>query len=431
MGEPTRTFEVPVLARVEGEGALHLTVRDGLVTDARLRIYEPPRFFEGLLVGRSYLEPVDLTARICGICPVAYQMSAAHAIERACGVEVDPAVRELRRLLYAAEWIESHLLHVALLHAPDFLGYDSGIAMAADLPDLVATALRLKRLGNDVLATVGGRAIHPVNVRVGGFHRSPRRAELAALWPELEWAVGALEGVARWTATFTFPDLDEEHPYVALWHPDEYPMNEGRVRSTEGLDIDVANWEEHLTEVQVEHSNALHGHLVDGHPYAVGPLARWNLNFATLTPRVRALAGELGVQPPVRNPFRSIVVRALEALYAVEEAMRVVESYREPERPFVDVPPRAATGHAATEAPRGTLYHRYQLSADGTVLAARIVPPTAQVQPVIEDDLRVFAASHLSLPDAELQWRCEQVIRNYDPCISCATHFLRLTVDRG
>jgi coenzyme F420-reducing hydrogenase alpha subunit len=432
MDDRQRTFTVPVLARVEGEGALHLTVRDGLVTDAILRIYEPPRFFEGFLRGRDYTEPPDITSRICGICPIAYQMSAVHAIEAACGVtNLPPAVRELRRLVYCGEWIESHLLHIALLHAPDFLGYESGLAMAADHRATVETALRLKKLGNDIVAAVGGRAIHPVNVRVGGFHRAPRRDELAPLIPELEWSLDALEGVVRWVGSFDFPALEEEHDYLSLWHPDEYPLNEGRVRSTAGLDVDVAELEDHIREVQVEHSHALHGHLVDGRPYAVGPLARYNVCFHQLTPRVRALAVELGVVPPVRNPFRSIVVRALESLYAAEEALRIIGSYRTPDRSHVDVPARAGIGHAVTEAPRGMLYHRYEIADDGSVLSARIVPPTAQVQPVIEDDLRRFAADHLDLDDGELQWRCEQVIRNYDPCISCATHFLRLDIERS
>lgn len=428
-------LHVPVLARVEGEGAMHVRVVDGEVDDIRLEIYEPPRFFESFLRGRSYLEPVDITARICGICPVAYQMSAVHAIERACGIDVgdvSPALRELRRLLYCGEWIESHVLHVGFLHAPDFLGYDSGIAIASDHPRLVERILTLKKTGNEVVGVLGGRPIHPVNVRLGGFHRAPSRREFTELLPALHDAREAAVDLVRWTAGFDFPELLQDDELVSLRHPDEYPFNEGRIVSTRGLDVDASEFEGFSREVHVEHSTALHSERVaDGGRYQVGPLARWANNHDLLPAAVRELADEVGVGPVVTNPFRSIVVRSLETLFAVDEAIRIIESYTPPEQSFVDVPARAGVGWAATEAPRGLLYHRYEIDDAGRILTATIVPPTAQNQPAIEADLRRFVSAHLHLPDDELERRCEQTIRNYDPCISCSTHFLRLTVDRG
>ena len=422
-------FHVPVLARVEGEGAMHVAVVDGEVTDVRLEIYEPPRFFEAFLRGRDYTEPVDITARICGICPVAYQMSAAHAIERLCGVDVTGSIRELRRLLYCGEWIESHVLHIGFLHAPDFLGYHSGIAIAADHPEMVERVLTLKKTGNDIVELLGGRPIHPVNVKLGGFYRAPTRQELSALLPSLNEAREICIDLIRWTSGFDFPGLSQDYEFVSLRHPDEYPFNQGRIVSNRGLDIDASEFEERSVEEHVEHSTALHSRFRDGDWYHVGPLARWANNFDLLPAEVRDLAAEVGIHPVVTNPFKSIVVRGLETLFAIHEAIRVITQYEPPSEPFVDVPPRSGEGWAVTEAPRGLLYHRYKTDSDGTILEAQIIPPTAQNQPSIEADLHRFVSQNLHLELDDLELKCEQTIRNYDPCISCSTHFLKLTVD--
>jgi coenzyme F420-reducing hydrogenase alpha subunit len=434
-----RVLTVDTLARVEGEGALKVKVKDGKVEDVKLRIYEPPRFFEAFLRGRRFTEAPDLTARICGICPVAYQMSSCHALEAACGVTVDGPLRELRRLLYCGEWIESHALHVHLLHAPDFLGAASGIHLAALDPAAVERGLALKKLGNDVVAQLGGRAVHPINVRVGGFYRVPEKSELTQLGERLEKAVEQALAAVAWVAAFPMPDFvptaegadgPEDVELVALHHPAEYPLNEGRIISSAGLDIPAVDFEQQFREVQVPHSNALHS-LHAGHPYLVGPLARYSLAFDQLTPTAQHVALAAGLLPVCRNPFQSIVVRAVELVYACEEALRIIRAYEKPDRPFVDVVPRAATGCAITEAPRGILYHRYRIDADGTILEAKIVPPTAQNLRRIELDVQEYVAAHLDLADENLTWQCEQAIRNYDPCISCATHFLKLEIERS
>ena len=422
-------LHVPVLARVEGEGAMHVKVVDGEVADVKLEIYEPPRFFEAFLQGRDYTEPVDITARICGICPVAYQMSACHALERLCGVRVEGTLRELRRLLYCGEWIASHTLHIGLLHAPDFLGYESGIDIAGDHPDRIEGILAIKKTGNALMELLGGRPIHPVNVKLGGFYRAPSRAELDALVPVLEDARARAEDLVRWTAGFEFPDLSLDYEFVSLRHPDEYPFNEGRIVSNRGLDIDASEFEDRVAEEHVEHSTALHARLTDGGWYHAGPLARYANNHDLLPAAIRELAADVGLEPVVTNPFKSIVVRSLEVLFALDEALRIIVSYQPPDEPAVAVPPTAGTGWAATEAPRGLLYHRYQTAADGSIERAQIIPPTSQNQPTIESDLRAFVAGNLDLDRAELERRCEQAIRNYDPCISCATHFLTLTID--
>jgi sulfhydrogenase subunit alpha len=426
-----RDLTVAALARVEGEGAMHVRVVNGRVAEVQLNIYEPPRFFEALLRGRGHGEPVDITARICGICPVAYQLSACAALEAACGVTVDEPLHDLRRLLYCGEWIQSHVLHMFFLHAPDFMGCHSAIELARDHRDIVERALQLRRIGNELITVVGGRDSHPVNVRLGGFYRTPTRREVAALRGGLERGLQAAIDTVTWVAGFDYPELVGSWELVALRATDEYPLHRGRLVSSAGLDVDIACFPDHVVERQQEHSTALHAHLRDGGTYLVGPLARYALAGDLLTPIARGAARAAGLGEVERNPFRSIVVRAVETVFAFEEALRLVDGYVEPDRPHVDVPPQEATGHGATEAPRGTLYHRYSLGRDGTIRSATIVPPTAQNQAAVEADLAAFVQANLDLPDDELRARCEQVIRNYDPCISCATHFLDLTVDRG
>ncbi len=426
-----REFVTEALARVEGEGALHVRVRDGRVDDVRLRIYEPPRFFEAFLRGRRFTEVPDITARICGICPVAYQTSAMAAMEDACGVQAPDAVWALRRLLYCGEWIESHALHVFFLHAPDFLGYASAFEMARDHRPVVEGALALKKAGNTLMRIVGGREIHPVNVRLGGVYRAPTREELAPAIAALEDVREFARDAIAFTANLPFPDFEEVFHFVALRETDRYAIESGRLVSSGGLDLAPHEYDAHFAEEHVPHSTALHSRLRSGERYLVGPLARWALNRDQLPHAVLEAADAAGLEAECRNPFRSIVVRAVEILYAVDEALRLLAAYAPLELPAIDVPPRAATGHGWSEAPRGLLWHRYAIDAEGTILDARIVPPTSQNQARIEQSLRAFVERHLALDDAELQHRCEQAVRSYDPCISCATHFLKLEIDRG
>ena len=427
----SRTIRVDYLARVEGEGALTIRLEGGRATDVRLAIFEPPRFFEALLRGRSYLEAPDITSRICGICPAAYLMTACHAMEDALGIRVDGALRALRRLLYSGEWIESHSLHVFLLHAPDFLGYPDGLSMAKDHGEWVRRGLRIKRAGNAIMELLGGREIHPINVRVGGFYRAPTKPELEVLLPELRWARESTAECLHWMSSFSFPELERDYEFVALRHPDEYPFCEGRLVSSRGLDIDVHDYDAHFAEEQAPYSNALRSRIRGRGAYLCGPMARFNLNFDQLHPDVQALARSVGLTPPCRNPFRSLLVRLVEIAQAFEEAIRVIESYEQPRAPCVDAPTRASTGYGGTEAPRGFLYHRYAIDADGTIIGANIVPPTSQNQLSIEEDLAALGPLLAELPIADATHRAEQAVRNHDPCISCATHFLRLHIERA
>lgn len=425
------SIRVPVLARVEGEGALEIDIKDGAIADLRLRIFEPPRFFEKFLEGRAYHEVPDMVARICGICPVAYQMSAVHALEGIFGVDPGPWVRALRRLMYCGEWIESHCLHIHLLAAPDFLGYGSVIEMARDYPHEVRRGLALQALGNDLIRLLGARSVHPVGVRVGGFHKAPDMAAVAALRARLRAALPDAEALLLWSAGLPMHGGDQQFACVALRHPAEYPMNEGRIVSDRGLDIGIDEYDRFFAERQVPHSTALHS-LLQGQPYLVGPLARINLNADRLPAPVADALRALPVRFPSHNPCHSVVARAAEVYYALWEALRILDGYAEPAQPFVPVAPRAGIGFGCTEAPRGLLWHRYETDGDGSIRAARIVPPTSQNQARIEQDLRLsLQAFGLERADDELRRLGERVIRNYDPCISCATHFLKLDVRRA
>jgi coenzyme F420-reducing hydrogenase alpha subunit len=425
----TRTIAVGTIARVEGEGSLRVTVKDGAVQDVELRIFEPPRFFEAFLQGRHYSEVPDIVARICGICPVAYQMSAVHALEQIFGLRIEGSLRDLRRLIYCGEWIESHALHVYLLQAPDFLGYESGIAMAKDHASVVARGLRIKKAGNAIMTLLGGRSVHPVSVKVGGFSRLPSRRELDNLKDELSWARDAAIETVQWVARFDFPEFAPNYTFVALRHPDEYPINEGRIVALDGLDIPVDEFEQYFTEHQVAYSNALHCTL-RGLPYLVGPLARVNINHDRLPPPIRQVLTDTGLSLPLRNPFYGIIARSVEVLYALEESLRLIDRYEPPPVPSPPVTVQAGVGMACTEAPRGILYHRYRVDGDGVIREAKIVPPTSQNQGRIEQDLRQFIPRLLHHSNEETSLACERVIRCYDPCISCATHFLRLDIQR-
>jgi len=426
-----RTVSVEGISRVEGEGSLLVEVRDGVVEEVALTIFEPPRYFEAMLRGRRASEAPDITARICGICPVAYQMSACGAVEDACGVTVDRRIGELRRLLYCGEWIQSHALHVYLLHAPDFLGCQDAVELATLDRAAVERGLAIKKTGNRIMEVVGGRAIHPVNVRVGGFYRAPSRDEVAALAEPLRRALDSALATVEWVAGFEFPDVEGEYRFVSLRSPGRYPIESGRVVSSDGIDTTASGFADLSVEEHVARSTALHARIEGRLDYLTGPLARYALNANELPEVARQAAAAARLGPVCLNPFKSIIVRAVELVFACHEALRLVEAYEPPDLPAVAVPARAGTGAGATEAPRGLLFHRYELDGDGLITSARIVPPTSQNQIIIESDLRRVVQGALDLSDEELTWRCEQAVRNFDPCISCATHFLDVTVVRS
>jgi coenzyme F420-reducing hydrogenase alpha subunit len=424
-----REFNVPYVTRVEGEGSLVLRVRDREIVEARLKIFEAPRYFERLVVGRTGDEVIDIVARICGICPIAYQMTAVHAFEDCYGIEVDPVIRALRRLLYCGETIQSHALHVYLLHAPDYLGYPSALAMAVDHRAVVEQGLALKKVGNQLIAALGGRPVHPISVRVGGFSRVPWRRDLDAVRHALDDAVAWSAATVRLVASWTPPDLEHPQPLVSLRHPGEYPYNDGRIVSSDGVDLAPGAWGDAFEEHHIEGTNALHARTRDGAVYLLGPTARVTLAGDRLHPLAAEALEATGLRDEIRtNVHRSIVARAVELLHACAEARDIIDAYRSPREPSVPFTPRAGIAAWSTEAPRGLLHHRYEVDDAGHVTRAQIVPPTSQNQGAIEADLAAFAPSVLDLPQPEAVHRLEMLIRAYDPCISCATHFLDLRI---
>lgn len=429
MARKTLQINVPALARVEGEGALDLRIEDGSITDLRLRIYEPPRFFEKFLEGRSHQDVIDSVARICGICPVAYQMSAVQAIESVFGIVPSQWVRDMRRVMYCGEWIQSHSLHVHMLAAPDFLGCTSVIEMAREHDAEVRRGLRLQELGNDLIALFGGRSVHPVGVCAGGFFKAPSQVSVSAIARRLEEAWEDTDDLIRWTASLDFPDDEQGFTCVALRNDDEYAINSGRIVSDRGLDLPIEDYQSRFAEHQAPHSTALHS-LLDGEPYLVGPLARINLNLDQLPAAVIAPLAGLSVDFPSRNMFHSIVARAIEIRLAIHEALEILRGYAMPDEPRASVEPAPGVGFGCTEAPRGLLWHRYELDDRGHVVSADIVPPTSQNQARIEQDLRDSIQTFgLEQPAEDLRLHAETVIRNYDPCISCSTHFLKMNID--
>ena len=432
MSEQRRSvaIHVPVLARVEGEGALDLRIEDGDITELRLRIFEPPRFFEKFLEGRHYSEIPDMVARICGICPVAYQVTAAQALEKLFGVELDPWARDMRRVFYCGEWIQSHSLHIHLLAAPDFFGCSSAIELARIAPDEVRRGLRLQVLGNELMELFGARSVHPVGIRIGGFHGAPAVSRVHALRDKLRAALPDAEALVRWTAAISVPQDEQTFVSVATQHPSDYAIEGGAIGASDGLRLDPADFDAYFSEHQESFSTALYS-AYRGQPYLVGPLARLNLNHDRVPAQVHALLVETGLALPSRNLFHSMTARAVEVLLALHEALRLLDGYHVPASPWVAVTPRPGVACGCTEAPRGLLWHRYEMDADGRVVTARIVPPTSQNQARIEEDLRLSLHSFgLDQEDDALRLHCERVIRNYDPCISCATHFLRMNLER-
>jgi coenzyme F420-reducing hydrogenase alpha subunit len=430
MTERSVSIHVPAMTRVEGEGSLTLRVEQGRIVELALDIFEPPRYFEKFLEGRRYQEVIDTVARICGICPIAYQMSAAQALENAFDIQPDQWVRDMRRVFYCGEWLQSHSLHVHLLAAPDFLGFDSVVDMAEKHPEAVRRGLRLQGLGNDLIRLLGGRSVHPVGARVGGFFRAPAQSEVDRMLEQLRAALPEAEELVAWSAALPIPDDQQAFTNVSLRHDTDYPLAEGRIVSDGGLDIPVDEVEHHFAEEHRPQSTALFS-LLNGEPYLVGPLARLNLNADRLPASSLALLEKSGIPFPSNNMFLSLYARALEIHVAIVEAIRLLENYRLPSAPHTEVTARTGVGYGATEAPRGLLWHRYEVDDQGLIKSARIVPPTSQNQARIEVDLhRSLISFGLQQPDDALRLRAETVIRNYDPCISCATHFLKIDVKR-
>jgi sulfhydrogenase subunit alpha len=424
----TIAINVPAITRVEGEGALSLNIKQGKIENLQLKIYEPPRYFEKFLQGRHYNEVIDIVARICGICPVAYQMSAATAIEDCFNIQVSDWVSQMRQVLYCGEWVESHSLHIHLLALPDYYGYGSAIEMAKDYPQEVTRGMRIQGIGNRLISIFGKRSVHPVGACVGGFYSSPQVEEIKTLLDDLSEGIELANELCDFLLSIDLPKPKQNLFTVGLTDNKSYPILAGLIGSNTGFSCTAQEFEQYFQEFQVPYSTAKQC-LFEDKAYLVGPLARLNLNYDFLPDNLKQkIANKMNI--PSDNMFESIIARAIEISFAFQHAHQILSEYEETSFPNIEVKPRAGIGYGATEAPRGLLWHRYEIDDDGKIIDCDIIPPTSQNQAHIEQDLR-YSLEHFGLdkPQEELRLHAEMVIRNYDPCISCSTHFLNLSIN--
>lgn len=423
-------IKVPFITRLEGEASLELSSNGDQLEKLHMKIFEPPRLFEQFLVGKSYSEVPELTARICGICPMAYQLTSILALEKLFQVEVEPAITQLRRIMNLAEWIQSHALHIHFLALPDFLGFSNGLEVAKAHPDIFQRGIKIQAFGNQILTLLGGRSVHPIGLKVGGFEGLPKLDQLRALQQKAKQTAQLAEALVTFCSSLERPDYPQQFDYVSLASTHNYPINHGQIVSASGLSITAAQYPDYFAEHQEPHSTALYS-LLNGKDYLVGPLARFNNNFAVLDSDSQRLAAQVGIKGKSLNMYDSMVIRAIEIYYACREIEHILANFTAPDAAFVPVTMQAGIASHATEAPRGLIYHRYEIDDQGRVKNCTIIPPTSQNQARIEQDLKdsvqQFGLSH---SDEELKQFCEQLIRNYDPCISCSTHFLTLKVNR-
>ncbi len=416
-------ISIEALTRVEGEGKLELYYKEGKLERLMLCIYEPPRFIEGILKGKPYHVIPDITARICGICPVAYQMSGVKAIEMAFGVSLTEEINKARKLMYFGEWIQSHALHIFFLHLPDFYQVPSVVELAKTQKELVLAGMEIKRVGSLIIQELGGRTSHPVSVVAGGFSHLPE--DLSSLIEPLEKALEKALWVSERLKELDFPTFELDLPFLSLYDEEDYPILEG-VLFFEGQKLRVEEFKKHFVEFQVPYSNAKHSTTKDRRVYLTGPLARFNNAFDKLNPTAKELAKKLGIEPPIKNPYKSLLVRLVEIVHAIEGALDLVRQYKKPERVRLEVFPKASEGFGATEAPRGLLWHHYRFDDEGRITFADIVPPTSQNQGAMERALFVLLDQQNLAQEERIRDSAEAMIRNFDPCISCATHFLKV-----
>jgi len=423
-------IDVHHLTRVEGHGNIKVRVADGVIEELKLELVESPRFFESMLVGRYIDEVPHITARICGICALGHTTAAVRAAENALGWTPPEEVMWLRRLLLDGETIQSHILHVYFLAAPDFLGVGSVIPLATSHPEVVKRALRLKKLGNRICEVLAGRKIHPVSMAVGGFTYWPTRKDFAAVKAMLEESRDDLEATVDLFAGLDLPEFDSPTEQVALRSEgDRYEFVQGRVTSTAGESVDEADYLDLITERTVGHSSAKHVGTKRG-CYAVGALARYNINHDRLTPWAAGGAKRLGLAPGSTNPFHNNSAQIVESMQCVDQSLALVDRLMEVTDPpvFRPLERKAGSGTAAVEVPRGVLFHHYETDANGIITRADCVIPTGQNQANIERDLHrwVPALIEREKSDDEIRLGCEMLVRAYDPCISCAAHFLEV-----
>jgi coenzyme F420-reducing hydrogenase alpha subunit len=426
------------VTRVEGHGNIVVDVKNGELKELKLEIVESPRFFEAMLSGRRFPEAIHIASRICGICAVSHSHASVRALEDALGIKPSQQTETLRRILAAAEHLDSHALHAFMLAAPDFLNLPSVIPMASTNPDIVKTAIRLKKLAHDVCDTIAGRHTHPISIAVNGFTNLVTEEQLKSLLKKVKDAMNDVPRMLDFFSSLKFPDFERKTDYTSLTSRNEYALYEGIIRSSETGEYKHRDYRMKISERVVDHSTAKHA-LGPHRPYMVGALARLNNNFHQLTPGAREAAERLGLRVPVHNPFKITLAQVVEIVHCLEWMSTLIEDLlaagikdERAERP--PIAGWSATlekvsrcwGVGVTEAPRGLLIHEYRIGNNGLIESANCVIPTAQNLANIEADMRELVPQILDRPKEEIRLMLEMLVRAYDPCISCSTHLLEV-----
>ena len=421
--------EIAPMSRVEGHGDLVLNVKDKKVEKLIFRIPESPRFFEAMLEGKNWDKPSHITSRICGICSVAHTYASIKATESALGVIPNDMILKLRKLIMHHEIVQSNVLHVYFLAAPDFLGVGSVVPLVETHPAVVDIALRAKKVANDMVRMIGGRAVHPIRTVVGGFTKLPSEEEmlqmkemLKSLYPDLEAALGVLK-------TLDLPAFERETEYVALSNKEDYAHYDGNIKSTEGWEIDSMDYLDKIKEKVVQHSTAKHC-WADRDSFMVGALSRFNINYEQLTDNAKRHADELGLKAPSYNTYMNNIAQFIEIIHSVDDSLKLIDELLEEgldeDKAMVEVKPKAGRGVGTVEAPRGLLIHDYTYDEEGKIEKANLIIPTGMNYINIENDLNALVPDIIEKSEDEIRLACEMMIRAYDPCISCSTHFLNV-----
>lgn len=420
----TTTLNVKHVARIEGHGDITVKVEGGKLLDISVDVVEPARYFESMVVGRHFDDAPLITSRICGICSANHVMVSILAIEDAFGIEVSERTKKLRQLLIYGSYLQNHGTHLYILAAPDYVGLPSVFPLAETAPEVVKRALGLKRLGNELCTFVGGRPVHPTTAVVGGFTSEPKREDYLHFAERLEAAIKDASATVELFGDFNIPNFTTKSDMYSLYTEGNYATVEGDIKSLEfGTIHPVQKYRELFVEHNVEHGNSKHV-LVDGKPYMVGALARVNNSWNELLPAARVVASKVGVRPIAKNPFLNNVAQAIELVDAAARCAQICRELAEMEGDStpVEFEPKAATGYAGTEAPRGSLYHSYTFDDKGIITGADVITPTASNLASLEADLWRYAPTLLNLPREEFVVSIEQLVRAYDPCLSCAVH---------
>ena len=420
-------IHVDHVTRVEGHGNIVVNVKKGKIEECRWEVVEAPRFFEAFVRGRNYLEISHIVSRICGICSVGHTLASLQATEAALGVQISEQTRLLRRILIQGENLQSHSLHFYLLAAPDFVGAPSVVPLVKTHPEVVLRALRMKKLANDLCDVFGGRTVHPITPTVNGFTKLPEVREIQAIRKRLVEATPDLEATVELCRTLKIPNFNRPTEYISLKNKSEYALYDGVIASTDAGTTPVENYRAWTNEYLVPQSTAKYTkHVRDS--YMVGALARFNNNHEQLSPRAKKAAADLGLKAPCYNPFMNNIAQVVEYIHGVDESIRLIDELldrglkEEDRRVLV----KGGHGVGAVDVPRGILFHDYTYDKDGICREANCIIPTNQNHANIQKDMEALLPQILDKPQEEIRLTLEMLVRAYDPCISCSTHFLRV-----